>query len=131
MSSPARSYNNLDVTPTMVALSLLELSRALADATKDLDEIEQAVVDADEAYVLAESKWMLEAKTRDDLTSDPLRKAWVAPKITGERLARETAKAIVRARKLKIDTIKTRVTIGQTVCNALQSEINLQQVRSR
>jgi hypothetical protein len=131
MNSPQRSYNNLDITPTQVALSLLELSRALADATADLDQIEQNVVIADEAFAMKEADLTLKAREREELTSDTLRKAWVTPKMTAERLARDTARAVVRARKLKIETLKTRVTIGQTVCNALQSEINLEAVRRR
>jgi ABC-type cobalamin/Fe3+-siderophores transport system ATPase subunit len=135
MSQPQRRnpprYNNLDITPTQVALSLLELSRGLADATADLDDIEQAVVEAEEAFMIKEAELTLKAKLREELTSDTLRKAWVTPQVTDERLALATAKAIVRARKLKIDTLKTRVTIGQTVCNALQSELDLERLRSR
>lgn len=130
MTNPAR-YNNLDITPTQVAVSLLELSRALADCTADLDDIEQAVVQADEAFVMKDAELTLKARQREELTSDTLRKAWVTPQMSEERLAREVAKAVVRARKLKIETLKTRVTIGQTVCNALQSEINLEAVRRR
>jgi ABC-type cobalamin/Fe3+-siderophores transport system ATPase subunit len=127
----APRYNNLDITPTQVALSLLELSRALAEATSDLDDIEQAVVNAEEAFVMKEAELTIKAKMREELTSDTLRKAWVTPQIEEERFALATAKAIVRARKLKIDTLKTRVTIGQTVCNALQSELDLERLRSR
>lgn len=134
MSQPERNpprYNRLDITPTQVAMSLLELSRALAEATEDLDDIEQNVVDADEAYALKEAELTIKARQRDELTSDALRKAWVTPQLTNERFALATAKAVVRARKLKIDALKTRVTIGQTVCNALQSELDLQRIRGR
>jgi hypothetical protein len=125
------SYNNLDVTPTQVARDLLGLSRELATATADFDQIEQAVVDAENAYVKAEANYMLRCRQEDDLPSADLRKAWVAKRLETERLAFDTAKAIVRARKVRIDALKTRVTIGQTVCNALQSELDLQRVRSR
>jgi hypothetical protein len=131
MTSPARSYNRLDITPTQVALSLLDLSRGIADATEDLDEIEQAVVQADEAFAMREAELTLKARQREELTSDTLRKAWVTPQLATERLAKDTARAVVRARKLKIETLKTRVSIGQTVCNALQSELDLQRLRSR
>lgn len=124
-------YNNLDITPTQVALELLSLSRQLADAVSDLDQIEQAVVTADEAYVMADALAKLKCRSEDDLPSADLRKAWCDKATHNERMAREVAKAVVRARKLKIDSLKTRVTIGQTVCNALQSEIDLQRVRSR
>lgn len=124
-------YDNLDVTPSQVAQDLLGLSRQLAAATTDFDKIEQAVVDAENAYVKAESEAMLRCRMEDDLPSADLRKAWVAKRVEAERLAFDTAKAIVRARKVRIDALKTRVTIGQTVCNALQSELDLQRLRSR
>jgi hypothetical protein len=124
-------YNNLDITPTQVALELLNLSRELAEAVSDFDEIEQAVVDAEQAFVLAESEAMLRCRSEEDLPSADLRKAWVAQQVWQPRLAFDTAKAIVRARKVRIDAIKSRVTIGQTVTNALQSELDLQRVRSR
>lgn len=130
MSSPAR-YNHLDITPTQVALELLELSRQLAIATADLDDIEQAVVTADEAYVMADAEAKLRCRNESDLPAADLRKAWCDKRTHDERLAREVAKATVRARKLKIDTLKSRVTIGQTVCNALQSELDLQRMRGR
>jgi hypothetical protein len=124
-------YNDLDVTPTQVARDLLGLSRQLADATADFDQIEMDVVNAENAYIKAESEAMLRCRQEEDLPSADLRKAWVQKKIEAERLALDTAKAIVRARKVRIDTIKSRVTIGQTVTNALQSELDLQRLRSR
>lgn len=125
------TYNHLDVTPTQVARDLLGLSRELATATADFDQIEQAVVDAENDYIKAESEAMLRCRMEEDLPSADLRKAWVQKKIEAERLAFDTAKAIVRARKVRIDALKTRVTIGQTVCNALQSELDLQRLRGR
>lgn len=125
------TYNNLDITPTQVALALLDLSRQLADAVADLDKIEQAVVDADEAYVMADAEAHLVCRNQDDLPAADDRKAWCDKRTHQQRLDRETARAVVRARKLRIDTLKARVTIGQTVCNALQSELDLQRVRSR
>jgi hypothetical protein len=89
------------------------------------------VVDAENAFVKAESEAMLRCRMEDDLPSADLRKAWVQKRIEAERLALDTAKAVVRARKIRIDALKTRVTIGQTVCNALQSELDLQRLRSR
>lgn len=124
-------YNNLDITPTQVALNLLELSRALAEAVSDIDQLEEAVAKADKAYNDAEAEAMLRCRYEDDLPSADLRKAWCHKKIQDQAFARDLAKANVRARKLRIDTLKTRVTIGQTVCNALQSELDLQRIRGR
>lgn len=124
-------YNNLDVTPTQVAKDLLVLSRELATATADFDDIEQAVVDAENSFVMAEASAMLRSKQENDLSNAGLQKAWAIRQCESERLAYETAKAIVRARKVRIDALKTRVTIGQTVCNALQSELDLQRLRGR
>jgi hypothetical protein len=124
-------YNGLDLTPTQVALELLGLSRQLADAVADLDAIEQAVVQADEAYVMADAEAHLVCRSMDDLPAADDRKAWCDKQTHAERLARETARAVVRARKLRIDTIKSRVSIGQTVANALQCELDLQRVRGR
>lgn len=125
------TYNNLDVTPTQVARDLLGLSRQLADATADFDDIEQAVVDAENAYVTAEAAAMLRSRHEEDLPNAGLQKAWAVQQCAAEKLALDTAKAIVRARKVRIDALKTRVTIGQTVCNALQSELDLQRLRGR
>jgi hypothetical protein len=125
------SYNRLDITPTQVSQELLALGRQLADATADLDQLEREVVKAEEAYTMADAEAKLRCRLEDDLPSADLRKAYCDKRIATERLARETARAKVRARKQLIDTLKTRVTIGQSVATALRTELDLDNLRRR
>lgn len=124
-------YDNLDVTPTQVAKELLRLARELADATKDLESLEQEAVTTQEHYDMLYSQAVLRAGEDDDLTSADLRKAWAVKETHQARLDAGVASAAVKARKTLLDTLKTRVTVGQSVANALQTEINLDGVRRR
>ena len=125
------SYNNLDLTPTQVAQELLALGLALAQCVADLDELEADVARSDEAYTMADAAAIIKANDDLDLKTADLRKAWAAKQTHAERLARDLARAKVKARKAKIDVLKTRVTIGQSVATALRSELDLEGLRRR
>ena len=127
----APHYNNLDITPTQVAQALLELSRELAEAASDFEELEKNAVDAENVYGLAREQKLLLAGEHDELRTADARKAWAYVHCHNERIHAHLMASKVRARKVLIDTLKTRVTIGQTVANALQSEIALDGVRRR
>jgi hypothetical protein len=129
MSAPR--YNNLDITPSQVAKELLRLARELADATADLESLEQEAVTTQEQYDMLYSQAVLRAGEDDNLTSADLRKAWAVKETHQARLDAGVASAAVKARKTLLDTLKTRVTVGQSVANALQTEINLDGVRRR
>lgn len=121
----------LDFTPTQVAQALLSLSRDLADAVSDLEELEKEAVATQERYDLLYSQAMLRAGEDEDLTSADLRKAWCTKETHQPRLDANVAAAAVRARKSLIESIKVRVTIGQSVATALRAEIDLDGVRRR
>jgi hypothetical protein len=123
-------YNRLDITPTQVAQDLLTLGRELATLTADLEQVEREAVESEEAYTLAFSKATLIAGERG-LRSADLRKAQALKDTTTERLAAKVAEAKVKARRSQIDTLKTRVTIGQSVATALRSELDLEGLRNR
>lgn len=124
-------YNNLNLTPTQVAVELLALGRGLADAVDDLDDIEKDVEEKAEAYTMANAKALIQSRQQHDLPNAELQKAWAAMQTSDERLAWNVAKAVVRARKARIDVLKTRVTIGQSVATALRTEMDLDGLRRR
>lgn len=124
-------YNNLDLTPTQVARELLDLGRELADCTTDLEQLEVDAVRAQEKYDLRYSQEIIVAGEDPDLGSADKRKAYAFKETTNERLDAKVADAKVKARKTRIDVLKTRVTIGQSVATALRSELDLDGLRRR
>lgn len=130
MTVPGRT-NRLDLTPTQVALALMELARELGTATEDLEELEAETVRTKEAFDVAHAKAVLKAGMDPELTAAPDRKAKADIDTQDERLAMGLAKAMIKARMNRIDAIKVRVSVGQTVVRALQSELDLQAVRGR
>lgn len=124
-------YDNLDLTQTQVAMELLRLSRELADATADLEQIEKDVVVKQQLYDRLYSQAVLRAGEDDMLSAADLRKAWAIKETYQARLDWKVAEAVVKARKSTIDAIKVRVSIGQSVATALRSEIDLEGVRRR
>jgi hypothetical protein len=130
MNQPRR-YNNLDITPTQVALALLDLSRELAVATADFEQIEKEAVETKEKYELLYNQAILVANEDEDLGAADKRKAYAVKETTQARLDAGVAAAKVRARKVVIDVLKTRVTIGQSVATALRTELDLDGLRRR
>jgi hypothetical protein len=124
-------YNDLDITPTQVALELLKLSRELADATADLEKLEEDAVRLRTLHDRLYDQAVLQANEDEMLTAGDTRKAWARSETHQARLDAGVADAKVRARRTLIDTLKTRVTIGQSVATALRSELDLEGLRSR
>ncbi len=122
-------YSNLDLSPTQVSLELLKLGRKLAEATKVLEQFEEEAVKLSDAYATAMEQAVLRANEEPNLTAGGTRKAWAFVRTQPERIAARLAEAKVRARKQLIDTLKTRVTIGQSVATALRSELDLEGLR--
>ena len=122
-------YSNLDLTPTQVSLELLKLGRKLAGATKVLEQFEEEAVKLSDAYATAMEQAVLRANEEPSLTAGDTRKAWAFVRTQPERIAARLAEAKVLARKQLIDTLKTRVTIGQSVATALRSELDLEGLR--
>jgi len=114
----------MDLTPNTVVNGLLELARELAALAKDLDEIEAAAVNAREDYTLANAKAFLSAGGAMEL-----RKQQAIVDTHRERLAAETAEALVRGRKRQIDSVKVRIDVGRSAAAALRAELDLERTR--
>lgn len=109
-----------DLTPNGVVTGLLELSRELAALSKGMDDLEADAVNAREDYTLANAQAFLAAEGAMDM-----RKAQAIVATHHERLAAETAEALVRGRKRQLDTLKVRVDVGRSAAAALRSEMSL------
>lgn len=114
----------LDVTPIAVVQNLMELARQLQDLATGLDKLEQNAVEKREDYTLALAKAFLSADGAMEL-----RKQQAIVDTHTERLAAETAEALVRGRKRQLDTIKVRIDVGRSAQAALRAEIDLERAR--
>ena len=110
----------MNLTPNSVVSQLAELGRALDKGVDALEKAETAAVNAREDYTLALSKAFLRAEGAMDF-----RKHKAIEQTHDERLAAETAEAVVRGLRRQIDSIKTRIDIGRSVGVALRAEIDL------
>ena len=108
------------LTSNDVALQLARLSRQLDELVQEIGRAEIAAVNAREDFTLAHSKAFLRAEGPMDVRKH------VAIEATHlERLAAETAEAVVRGLRRQIDTVRVRVDVGRSVGAALRSEISL------
>ena len=115
---------NAELTPNGVVSGLLRLSQELANLSKDLDDLEADAVNGREDYTLANARAFLSAEGAMDL-----RKATAIVATHHERLAAETAEALVRGRKRQLDSIKVRIDVGRSAAAALRAELSLDGVR--
>lgn len=109
-----------DLTPNGVVTSLLDLSRELAALAKDLDLLEADAVNLREDYTLAYAKAFLTAEGAVET-----RKHLAITATHTERLAAETAEAVVRGRKRQLDTMRVRIDVGRSAAAALRAEMSL------
>jgi len=109
-----------ELTPNSVVSGLLELSRELAELSKDLDQLEADAVNSREDFTLAEARAFLRAEGAMDI-----RKRQAIIDTHNERLVAETAEALVRGRKRQIDSIKVRIDVGRSAAAALRAEMSL------
>lgn len=112
------------LTPNAVVQNLLELARQLSALSSDLDRLEIEAVNKREDYTLALSKAFLSAEGAMEL-----RKHQAVSWTSAERLAAETAEALVRGRKRQLDSIKVRIDVGRSAAAALRAEISLEGAR--
>lgn len=112
------------LTPNSVAKQLAELGRELDRAVASLEAAEIEAVNLREDYTLAQSQAFLRAEGAMDF-----RKHKAIEATHSERLAAETAEAVVRGLRRQIDSIKTRIDIGRSVGVALRAEIDLSGAR--
>jgi len=113
-----------DVTPNSVAANLAHLARELAALTDGLGDLELKAVNAREDYVLAHAKAFLSSEGAMEL-----RKHKALMETSTERLAAETAEALVRQRKAQIAAIKVRIDVGRSVGAVVRAEIDLERAR--
>ena len=109
-----------ELTPNGVVSVLLKLSQELAELSKDLEALEADAVNYREDYTLALSKAFLSAEGAMEL-----RKHQATVDTHHERLAAETAEALVRGRKRQIDTLRVRIDVGRSAAAALRAEMSL------
>jgi len=108
------------LTANDVALQLAKLSRQLDELVHEIGRAEVAAVNAREDYTLALSKAFLRAEGPMDV-----RKHQSIETTHTERLAAETAEAVVRGLRRQIDTVRVRIDVGRSVGAAVRSEISL------
>ena len=108
------------LTSNDVALQLARLSRQLDDLVKQIGEAEKAAVNAREDHTLAHAKAFLRSEGPMDV-----RKHLAIEATHVERLAAETAEAVVRGLRRSIDTVKVRIDVGRSVGAAMRAEASL------
>lgn len=108
------------LTANSVALQLAQLSRDLNNLVVRLDQAERDAVNAREDYTLALAKAFLSTEGPMDV-----RKHQSIVDTHTERLAAETAEAVVRGIRRQIDSVKVRIDVGRSVGAVVRSEISL------
>lgn len=108
------------LTANTVASQLAKLSRQLDDLVKEIGQAEIDAVNAREDFTLAHSKAFLQAEGPMDV-----RKHLAIEATHVERLAAETAEAVVRGLRRQIDAVKLRVDVGRSIGAAMRAEIGL------
>lgn len=110
----------MDLTPNNVANQLVELARDLENLTRSLEYLEHEAVNRREDFTLALAKAFLASEGAMELRKN---RAIVAT--STERLAAETAEALVRGRKRQLDSLRIRIDIGRTLAATLRVEAAL------
>lgn len=108
------------LTSNDVALQLARLARSLDALIASIGQAETDAVNAREDYTLALSKAFLRAEGPMDV-----RKHQSIADTHTERLAAETAEALVRGLRRQIDSVRVRVEIGRSLGAAIRAEVGL------
>lgn len=108
------------LTANSVASQLSKLSRQLDELVQEIGQAEAAAVNAREDFTLAHSQAFLRAEGPMDV-----RKHLAIEATHGQRLAAETAEAVVRGLRRQIDSVKVRIDVGRSVGAVVRSEISL------
>jgi hypothetical protein len=108
------------LTANDVAAQLAKLARQLDDLVRAIGHAETEAVNRREDYTLALSRAFLRAEGAMDV-----RKHQSIADTHAERLAAETAEALVRGLRRQIDSTRIRVDIGRSLGAALRAEIGL------
>ena len=123
---------DMPVTMTDIALSLSQMSRALAGAQYELDELEGKAVKAREDHTMAYAVEYL--KSGEDFEngrppSVETRKARTVLATHTERLAMESVEGRLRNKRGEIGSIKVRIDCARSSGTLLRAEIELDRVR--
>jgi hypothetical protein len=108
------------ITANDVAANLAQLARDLDACVRTLDAADRDSVNKRETYTLALSRAFLSAEG-----SVEQRKHEAITRTHAERLAAETADAIVRGLRRQVDTIRLRVDVGRSLGAAIRAEVSL------
>lgn len=108
------------LTSNDVALQLARLARHLDELVQTIGQAEVDAVNRREDYTLALSQAFLKAAGPMDV-----RKHQSIADTHTERLAAETAEALVRGLRRQIDSTKIRIDVGRSVGAAVRAEIGL------
>lgn len=108
------------LTANDVALQLTDLGRQLNALVTSMDIAEREAINRREDFTLAHSRAFLSAEGAMDV-----RKHQAIVETHAERLAAETADALVRGLRRQIDSVKVRIDIGRSVSVSIRSEISL------
>lgn len=108
-------------TTNEVGLQLARLGRELDRVKAELNDADLAAVRAREVFKVAEAK----ATVSSEGSSADLRKADTVLRTHDERLAAETADAIVRGLVREMTAIRVRIDVGRTLGAGIRSETAL------
>lgn len=108
------------LTANDVALNLAKLARQLDDLVRAIGHAEIEAVNKREDATLAMSRAFLKAAGPMDV-----RKHEATVQSHAERLAAETAEALVRGLRRQIDSVRLRVDVGRSLGAAIRAETAL------
>ena len=109
-------------TPNSIALQLSRLSRELDKLASDLEALERDAVEKRHAYELAFARAFLNPENQGSVDA---RKQWAVLETADEKLAAETADAVLRAVRVRIGTLKTQIETGRSLNALMRSEMAL------
>jgi hypothetical protein len=122
----------MPVSMTDIAMSLSQMSRALATAQFELDELEAKAVQAREAHTMAYAVEYLKSGEEMENGKPPsveTRKARTVLATHKERLAMESTDGRLRNKRGEIAAIKIRIDCARSSGTLLRAEIELDRVR--
>lgn len=100
-----------------------ELSRMLDTATSDMLQLDEAAVTAKQSHEVAFAKYFLSASGSIDV-----RKQMTIVQCSEQKFAMEIAEVQLRACKERINTLRTQISIGQSVSAALRQQFSAEAV---
>lgn len=102
-----------------VVKRLAELSKMLDDATDKMAEADEKAVHAKAKYEIAYAKTFLESNGSMDV-----RRQEAILACANERLDMEISESLVRAIKERINTLRSQISIGQSVSAAIRQQFS-------